>query len=43
MQKLNFIILVLVALLSACEIKLKPNDDGSDEGRTVSVRRYDRL
>lgn len=43
MKRLGYIFcMVVVLLLSACEIKIKPNDDGLSRIR-VEVQRYDRL
>lgn len=36
----NIILLAILIVVSACEYKLKPNDE---EGHTIEVRRYDRL
>lgn len=38
----NIILLVVILIFSACEFRLKPNDDG-DEISQIEVRRYDRL
>ena len=38
----NILLLVVVVLFSACELRLKPNDD-TDEAMRIEVKRYDRL
>ena len=41
-NKLYYILLITALLCTACEFKLRPNDDG-DDAETMKVERYDRL
>lgn len=41
-NKLYYILLITALLCTACEFKLRPNDDGGD-AETMKVERYDRL
>jgi hypothetical protein len=42
MKKINTILLLILVLFSACEWKLKPNEEDDQNGR-IEVQRYDRL
>lgn len=41
-RKISYILLLLLVLCSACEFKLKPNENDADDG-PIKVERYDRL
>lgn len=43
MHKACFYILVIIALFTGCEIKIKPNSEEADGRQELEIQRYDRL